>query len=94
MSSNYPDGVTGNEYQIAGPDHVYTETRNVYCKVEGCKMFEINQDVEMDLECYRGTEWGAWTCSSCGYTNDYEAYIDDEQEEDPDDARDRMTSDW
>lgn len=69
--SNYPEGVTGLEYEIAGPDMEYTGERLVQCYNEECSMFEQDQDVEIDLAAYRGEEWGNWTCPTCGKKDEY-----------------------
>lgn len=78
MSGYYPEGVTGLEYEIAGPDAEYTGERLVQCWNEECSMFEQDQDVEIDLAAYRGSEWGEWKCPTCGETRDYtgETYVD------------------
>lgn len=75
--SNYPPGVSGNEYEIAGPDAEYTEERTVECWNDECSLFELDQTVEIDLSAYRGEEWGDWTCDACGKTRDYtgETYV-------------------
>ena len=69
--SNYPEGVTGLEYEIAGPDMEYTGERLVQCYNDECSMFEEDQDVEIDLAAYRGEEWGDWTCPTCGKKDEY-----------------------
>ena len=74
---NYPPGVSGNEYEIAGPDAEYTAERTVQCWNDECSLFELDQDVSIDLSAYRGEEWGDWVCATCGKTRDYtgESYV-------------------
>ena len=81
--SNYPPGVTGNEYEIAGwPER--EETRDVVCGYEGtyspCDF--IAGDWECDFEgSVKGTLFGdrfsvcefCWSCPSCG--NDRETVV-------------------
>jgi hypothetical protein len=51
MSSNYPPGVTGNEYAIAGPDKEWVAWRHCpTCGWEG----------EADHQAYEGDAW--WHC--------------------------------
>ena len=92
MSGYYPDGVTGNEYAIAGADREYTDDREDYCTNEECTAFEQEVTVSVDLSSYGSSEWGTWTCTSCGKEHDYEAevYYD---EVDPDAAYDAMRED-
>jgi hypothetical protein len=75
--SNYPPGVSGTEYEIAGPDAEYTAERTVKCWSDDCPLFEQEQDVEINLAAYRGEEWGEWACTACGKTRDYtgETYV-------------------
>lgn len=75
--SNYPSGVSGNEYEISGPDAEYTAERTVQCWNDECSLFELDQDVKIDLSAYRGEEWGDWTCDACAKTRDYtgESYV-------------------
>jgi hypothetical protein len=89
VSGYYPDGVSGNEYQIAGADREYTDTRTLYCSNEDCADFEVEKDIKLDLQSYGSNEWGSWDCPTCGKTNEYEDEIPYEQE-DPDEAYERM----
>ena len=73
MGSNYPPGVTGAEYAIAGPD---IETFMLHEVCEGCG----NQG--MTLVTYRHDAWLA--CDECSAQRDYEL----EDTRDPD-TRDR-----
>ena len=50
MSGYYPPGVTGNEYEIAGPD--YEEETTLLCP-------ECDKEVECTVYGYRGSRW-AW----------------------------------
>ena len=68
--SNYPPGVTGSEYEIAGPD--YEQDLDRPCPKCGGDMVEQG---------YQGSRWA--NCCECNYTEDLELlYKDDfEQEE-------------
>jgi hypothetical protein len=68
---NYPTGVTGNEYQIAGAENNYSGERRVQCWNHDCSRFEKDQDVTMDLAVYRSEEFGHWDCDTCKRTNEY-----------------------
>jgi hypothetical protein len=69
--SNYPPGVTGYEYEIAGAEAYYRGNRSVYCTDDDCPAFEILVDVDIDLESYDGNEWGTWECSVCARSYEY-----------------------
>jgi hypothetical protein len=56
--SNYPPGVTGNEYEIAGPDW---ETSTVLRYCERCQ----EEQTGTQYGCRR---WEAWECDVCGWT--------------------------
>lgn len=57
--SNYPPGVTGNEYAIAGPDHELE--RDAWCNECEAVMAGVEQ-------WYRRERW--WTCDTCGWTTE------------------------
>ena len=67
--SNYPPGVTGNEWQIAGPDAERDETRdvkecgNAECEFEG-------GTVEGVVTFYGFEAWFDWECPECGHSNE------------------------
>lgn len=76
--SNYPPGVTGNEYAISGPEREWEEDR--FCD-------ECEKDTRHTCQAHR--DHGAWAnCNECGQETD----ITDELETgpDPDEAYDRM----
>lgn len=77
--SGYPPGVTGLEYEIAGPDH--EEEREEHCI--GC-----DAEIVQSVEGYRGQEW--FRCSLCGTQNDLEP---GDFGPDPDELYDRMRDD-
>lgn len=55
--SNYPPGVSGNEYEIAGPDREFTDERD-------CS--NCDRTAVVDVTGYGWEEW--WTCPYCaGY---------------------------
>jgi hypothetical protein len=72
MSGYYPEGVTGNEYQIAGGSQ-FDGVRAESCYNEECKMFEVEDvEAEVEIEYYNDTEWYEWKCPTCGETRDIE----------------------
>lgn len=72
MSWNYPPGVTGNEYEIAGPDREWSDEREVYCKNEECSEYEKEREEEVDIQSYRHTSWWSWTCPTCNQEAEFE----------------------
>lgn len=56
--SNYPPGVTGNEYEIVGPDREFETFRE-------CESCEIVSWV--DVTGYGWEEW--WRCPKCQHEN-------------------------
>lgn len=60
--SNYPPGVTGNEWQIAGPDE---RVVSVDCNVDGCGFTG-----EVDGSSIDGETW-QFTCPDCGTTDEW-----------------------
>lgn len=76
MSGWYPDGVSGNEYAIAGADREWTDTRAVTCQNEDCTAYDERVDAEVDLSSYGYEEWGAWTCAACGEDGEYEGEVE------------------
>ena len=86
--SNYPPGVTGNEYQIAGPDSEWEETH--YC--EKCE-----KDTVFSRESFQKQRSGI--CSECGSDIDLghaDDYIDWDsvREEKEDLERHRVEMGW
>jgi hypothetical protein len=76
MSSNYPAGVTGFEYQIAG-GHEFDTVRPDSCGNEECKMFEVEDvEAEVEVELAHGTEYYSWTCPTCKESKDVERNTD------------------
>jgi hypothetical protein len=83
--SNYPAGVTGNEYEIAGADAEYTDERIVRCDNEECPKFEVELDAEVDIQSYSHEEWWSWTCPECKTTAEFQGAVREyEQEYEPD----------
>lgn len=67
--SNYPEGVSGSEYAIAGPQDEYTTTDEVTCDECGwCG------DYQIDVSYYDGEEFGDWVCGVCDTQNHYSHY--------------------
>ena len=73
--SNYPPGVTWNEYAIAGPDYEY-ESDLIPC------WFCDNRE-ENIIQVYRSSRW--LICGECNQQTDLE-----DDGPDPDEAYDRM----
>lgn len=74
--SNYPDGVTGNEFAIAGADKEWEDERTVACQNEECADFEYEVDLMVDLASYSYEEWGTFTCPTCGQQGEYAGTIE------------------
>jgi hypothetical protein len=83
--SNYPPGVTGNEYAIAGPDSDWEEKMDVKCENDECEKVDEPQEVVVSGESYAGTNYYTWDCPLCSHAHDFER---EEEGPDPDDARD------
>jgi len=81
--SNYPPGVTGNEYAIGGAEHEWVEERV-------CPFCDEPQ--KMDHEAHHEFGVRAW-CNNpdCGGSDGFEVL--DPYEESPDEAYDRMRDD-
>lgn len=79
--SNYPAGVTGNEYEIAGPDAEWSETREVSCSNDECTAYEKEIEVEADISSYRGEAWFSWECPTCKMNNDEEFTVGDDRDD-------------
>ena len=77
--SNYPPGVSGNEFEIAGPD--YEGESDLPCPVCGGLMMELRY------------KWDHWlVCQRCKYTGDIDEPGPD-PDRDYDETRDRMMLD-
>lgn len=87
--SNYPDGVSGNEYAIAGADKEWEDERTVACQNEDCADYQVNKDLPVYLESYSYDEWGTFTCPTCDKEGDYSGTIeyDDSPYDTMDEAR-------
>ena len=84
MSGYYPDGVTGNEFAIAGADRERSDEREVACDNDDCIACGEDVTVTLDLSSYRNTEWATWTCDKCGKNVEYEAERDETDDYDVD----------
>ena len=60
--SNLPPGVTGNEYEIAGPDYEDEAVR--YCP-------KCDEETEGTIEGYDRSAW--FRCGVCNNTTDFQA---------------------
>lgn len=83
--SNYPEGVTGNEYDIAGPSADFSETREVQCGRDECDAFETLVEVEGDTRVYGDTFYFSWTCPTCSTPGEDEYDADYHVEYEPED---------
>ena len=64
--SNYPEGVTGNEWQIAGASGHGSDTQEVQCGNEGCDAFERLEEVEGKTTLWEDEGLFEWVCLTCG----------------------------
>lgn len=65
MSGYYPEGVTGNEYEIAG-GYEFTRERGDTCENETCEAFGVEDvEVEVDITRYGYNEYYDWECPTC-----------------------------
>ena len=76
MASNYPDNVTGNEYEIAGPD--YEKDSAIPCPKCGGETVEQG---------YQGDRW--IYCDECDFTKTIEDDPGDDPDRKYDEERDR-----
>jgi hypothetical protein len=94
MSGYYPDGVTGNEYAIAGAEREYQADREVWCTNDDCLACGDEITMTLDLESYGNTEWATWNCLKCSKENEYQGEVSDhEDDDDPDYYNDLMRED-
>jgi hypothetical protein len=66
--TNYPPGVTGREYEIAGPDWEKDED-------ETCEACGVVATIH--TEGYHGFVWSR--CAHCGDERDLSPYVEDEE---------------
>ena len=88
MSGYYPEGVTGRELAIAGPDSERSAKREVQCRNEDCGLFEQEQEVDGEEWIYEHSGYFDWTCPECGTEDQEEFDADIEYGPDPDDLLD------
>lgn len=88
MSGYYPEGVTGAELQIAGPDRECNSKREVACDNEDCEHFEEKFEAEGEEWSYRHDGYFDWTCYACGKEQQEWFDADEEYAPDPDDLLD------
>jgi len=85
MYTNYPEGVTGNEWQIAGASAEFDETREVQCGNDDCAKFEELVEVGVYTRAYDdGVRVFEWTCPTCGKRDEDEYYYEHHTEYEPD----------
>jgi hypothetical protein len=70
--NNYPPGVTGNEYQIAGPSREWEVKMDVECLNDECEKFDVLQEVDVEGEHYGGTDYFRWSCPVCAHEHEFE----------------------
>jgi hypothetical protein len=64
--SNYPPGVTGREYAIAGADWEKEMSVTTHCTNKDCEWHNEDQDLDNVLvEAYAGQLYFTWTCEAC-----------------------------
>lgn len=68
--SNYPPGVTGNEYEIAGPDETWEDPAPGPCPECGYSPSDDEDSDPVTFERYQGNVW--WNCPACGCQVDVE----------------------
>ena len=78
MSGYYPEGVTGNEPQIAGRDTTEDiDHREASCQNDECVEFDKLEEREIVLtkEYAHGVVYEFWTykCPTCGTSADFES---------------------
>jgi hypothetical protein len=83
MAGNYPDGVTGNEYAIAGPDSEWEE--ELYC--EKCEV-----DTIFGCESFQKQRSGI--CNECGFDVDLNGTDDDRDWDDVNEQREDVEQFW
>jgi hypothetical protein len=88
MSGYYPEGVTGAELAIAGPDTERETKRDVSCKNDECEHFEEEFDAVGIEWTYRHDGYFDWKCYACGKEHQEWFDADEEYGPDPDDLRD------
>ena len=84
MFTNYPEGVTGNEWQIAGASAEFAESREVECGNDECEAFERLVEVEGETRAYGDERVFEWTCPTCGKRDEEEYYYEHHVEYEPD----------
>lgn len=67
MFSNYPEGVSGGEYEVIGPDWEWEDIRECENVDDNCLFEGVVTIIE-----YRGEEW--WDCPICGMRHSEEAF--------------------
>ena len=68
MLSNYPPGVSGFEFEIAGPDYEVEDI--VQCP-------RCGEDVEVIVCGYENESWYEGDCAFCGNNWEWSGYADD-----------------
>jgi hypothetical protein len=69
---NYPEGVTGLEYEIAGPTGERTGEHEDYCRNEDCALFEEYKDQEGTETWYGSDGLFRWKCERCHLEHEME----------------------
>jgi len=81
--SNYPPGVTGFEYAIAGADVEFDETREVEHDCDEARFDGPFQgDAEVSVSRYGYSETVTYTCPQCGASVEFEAEAEDDSDPD------------
>lgn len=74
MSSNYPPGVSGSEWQIAGADE-HEGVKELDCGNDECDAcYEVSSIEEYSHDVITWT--AEWVCNKCGEENSREGWYD------------------
>jgi hypothetical protein len=76
MGGYYPDGVSGNEYEIAGPEREWDEDRDEVCTNEDCASFDQEAVVSVTVTTHGSQGWTQWSCPTCGSSTETEFSVD------------------
>lgn len=75
---NYPEGVTGMEYEIAGADgHMMHEIERDVCErpLPDGGLCQWSGLIEIEVTYFRNTAWGEYVCPGCSSKVEWEGEI-------------------
>lgn len=70
-SDYYPEGVSGNEWQIAGGP-IFDQDIESSCSNEACPAHAETKIRTVEFEGHGSTAYGIWECDLCGTENNEE----------------------